>query len=565
MARMYPTPTQPDTESQAERDLYTEFQRQLDDSYTIIHSATWQYIEGQRRVPRNGEADFVILHPTKGLLIVEVKGGSITRDAQTDTWTSTSRNNQTFDIKNPFEQAKRSMFTILNDLKKDSKLPRGFASGHIVTFPDCTITGALGIDMPREIIIDQHDMVRLAEWIEATYAYYRGRQSTQNVQLGRGTIDLIRQRLMPDVEIHPVLWGDFQRERQEIIRLTSEQFHVLELLGYHNRARICGPGGSGKTLIALEKARRLAAQQFKVLYTCYNTALADDIRTKMGANATFDIIPFHQLCGKLLKSANIKPSGQREPNYFTELLPNALLDALDTVTTRYDAIIVDEGQDFLDAWWLPLQMLLANDAEGVLYIFYDDNQRIYSQERNWPISQVFPLTINCRNTQAIHRTLTKFYTGAPIRVQGPQGRPVSVIRYGAQAEQGSVVGKLLDRLVLQEQVPAKEIVVLSPFTALKSPLWRDPPAGQIRLTELWPPERNRVHYATIHSFKGLERSVVVLADVEAWRQDMRDELTALLYVACSRACHHLYIIQPKKLPPDKRDLLDFSKVATIEP
>ena len=576
MARMYPMPIQEDTNSQAERDLYQELHQQLDETYTIIHSATWQYLEAQRRVPRNGEADFVILHPTRGILVIEVKGGIITRDAQTGTWTSTSRTGQVFVIKNPFEQAKNSMYTILKDSKKAAKIPSFYTIGHIVCFPDCTVPGSLGIDMPRQIIIDQMDMLHLGEWVEAAFTYYRGNlvgwekagytqrnQAQSETTLGREGVAVIRSRLMSDVEIRPLLWGDIQREHTEIIRLTKEQFHLLGFLNNHHRVLISGPGGSGKTMLALEKARRLASQKFQVLYTCFNTTLAEDLRTKMGVNAGFDIISFHQLCARFANRGGLKMPAKRGDDFYQIDLPNLLLTALDHVEKRYDAIIVDEGQDFYDAWWLPLQMLLANEKEGVLYIFYDDNQRIYSQEHNWPIdpSRPYQLTVNCRNTKAIHRIVEKYYQGIPIQVQGPEGRKVSVLQYDALSEQGAVVCKLLDRLVVQEGVPTKEIVVLSPFGTQKSPLWRTLPIGQIRLSEDWPPPPNHVFYSTIHSFKGLERSIVILTDVNEWPR--RDELIALLYVACSRACHQLYVILPKKVSADRRDLLDFTKIATI--
>ena len=53
---------------------------------------------------------------------------------------------------------------------------------------------------------------------------------------------------------------------------------------------------------------------------------------------------------------------------------------------RYDALIVDEAQDFHPDWWVPLQLLLEDPDEGSLYVFYDDNQRIFAVPKEARIS-----------------------------------------------------------------------------------------------------------------------------------------------------------------------------------
>jgi len=103
MARMYPNQLSPDTESDAERRLYQAFQDELDDSYTVFHSAAWLSQDAEGR-PRDGEADFVIVHPQRGILVMEAKGGRIRYSPRTGRWTSTDRHGQTHNIKDPFAQ-----------------------------------------------------------------------------------------------------------------------------------------------------------------------------------------------------------------------------------------------------------------------------------------------------------------------------------------------------------------------------------------------------------------------------------------------------------------------------
>ena len=59
--------------------------------------------------------------------------------------------------------------------------------------------------------------------------------------------------------------------------------------------------------------------------------------------------------------------------------------ALAIVPDRFDAIIVDEGQDFADGWWVTLEELLVNPEDGILFVFYDDNQRIFDQRGSYPV------------------------------------------------------------------------------------------------------------------------------------------------------------------------------------
>jgi hypothetical protein len=113
---MIPTPIAPATQSDAERALYDALRDALDDDFVVFHSVAWQGVDGQGR-PRDGEADFVIAHPQRGLLVVEVKGGVISWNPHTGAWTSTSRGGRVNSIHNPFEQAKDSKYALREHLR----------------------------------------------------------------------------------------------------------------------------------------------------------------------------------------------------------------------------------------------------------------------------------------------------------------------------------------------------------------------------------------------------------------------------------------------------------------
>jgi hypothetical protein len=145
------------------------------------------------------------------------------------------------------------------------------------------------------------------------------------------------------------------------IALSATQFGALDLLSAQRRALVLGVAGSGKTLLAAEKARRLAAQGFKVLLTCFNRPLAEHLAATIGQLEGVTVRTFHGLAEELGREARlIGPNPAHDTAYFDEL-PNVLDQALRALPERrFDAIVVDEGQDLDAVWWLPLLDLLRD-------------------------------------------------------------------------------------------------------------------------------------------------------------------------------------------------------------
>lgn len=550
MARMYPNQLDPATASQAEHKLYRAFEAGLDSQYIVFHSVAWQSLDSSGR-PRDGEADFVIAHPQRGILVVEAKGGGVRFDPRAGEWYSLDRASRANAIKDPFDQAKDSKYVLLDLIKQWPKLSQSRINiGHAVAFPDVLVeTPWLGPDRPRQIILDANGMTDVSGWVGRALAYWRGGESQRNTAPGEAAIQALMEMLGKSWELRPVLWGEFVQEKQQLVRLTEQQYMILDILSRQRRAAICGCAGSGKTMLAAEKATRLARQGFRVLLTCFNKNLATDLGKRLERFSNLDVARFHSLCIDLARQANVLPAHEEDKEFYEQLLPQALWDAADKVDLRYDAIVVDEGQDFLDNWWLPLQSLLRDPDGGILYIFFDDNQRIYVQDSAFPISQPpYALTVNCRNTQSIHTLVTKFYTGdsKPTSL-GPAGRPVEVVKMESADQLHKTLSGVLERLTRTERIPTDEIVVLTTRTQAKSLLWARPLPGNIHLTDAWPPEPNQVFCASIHAFKGLESAVVILCELERYPTQWGD-LDQALYVACSRACHHLVVLLPADTP-----------------
>ncbi len=550
MARMYPNQLDPDTKSAAERQLYKAFRDGLDNDYTVFHSVAWLSLDGEGR-PRDGEADFVIAHPQRGILVLEAKGGAIHYDPHTDCWTSTGRHGRTHEIRAPFVQVRYSKYALQEQLQNMPNMPRRRINvGHAVAFPDVVVGEILlGPDKPRQIILDATDLTDLSGWVGRALAYWRGQESQRVTAPGEEGVQVLMDLLGKVRELRPALWGDFVQERAQLVRLTEQQYMILDALQRQRRAAICGCAGSGKTMLAAEKATRLARHGFRVLFTCFNKHLAADLRARLKPPADLDIVNFHALCYNLAQQADVLPVKRDDRRFFDQQLPEVLMDAADALGICYDAVIVDEGQDFRENWWVPLQMLLRDPDDGILYIFYDDNQRLYVRHGTFPIQQPpYCLTVNCRNTQNIHQMVVKFYEAeVSPSARGPHGRPVAVVSYEDAQSLRPTLQNILRWLTVDEHVPTDEIVVLTPRALSKDWLLQGSASEGPLLTDIWPTPRGQVYCTTIYDFKGLERAVVILADIRRWPPEW-DSMVRLLYVGCSRARNHLIVLLAQNAP-----------------
>lgn len=257
---------------------------------------------------------------------------------------------------------------------------------------------------------------------------------------------------------------------------TSEAERQLR---QHRRAAIVGGAGTGKTLLALEKAGQLAEAGYKVLFLCFNRNLVNWIKNHLPYE-NITVNTFHGLVYHMSKLAKLDVP--HDMDAFNRVAADLLLDAvemlrlhdLNATDSLYDAIIVDEAQDFDATWWVPLPSLLNDPENGVFYVFFDDNQRLYTQLSNVPIEgKPFFLDENCRNTQAIHERLGDYTTTSDETVCiGPEGRPIEVVSISDEASARRELSRLLHRLIQEEGIAAKDIVLLTAKSERRSQ-WKE--------------------------------------------------------------------------------------------
>jgi DNA helicase IV len=239
--------------------------------------------------------------------------------------------------------------------------------------------------------------------------------------------------------------------------------------------------------------------------------------------------------------------------YFDVILPEALLDAAGKIGRVYDAIIVDEGQDFQENYWIALESLLKED--GYLYIFFDNNQNLFGGLGDFGgliTEPPFSLFQNCRNTKAIHNIVKNYHNNpSSLMCFSPEGRPPEMINYAGEEDLIRQLQKIIHHLVVEERISNDEIVILTPRGEKTTRLTPGQKIGMFTLTDQTQTHQSKVQANSVHKFKGLERKVVILAELDArfiYNHDM------VMYVGCSRARTHLIIFSDQSSPHKVKEI-----------
>jgi hypothetical protein len=545
---MVPFPMVP-TDSAAERRLYEGFLRQLDDQYVVYHSVDW--VLAGRGGPIEGEADFVVAHAEDGLLIVEAKGGSLSYDPHSKRWSQSGRSGRHLLDEDPFHQAADEMQSLVQILSAQPGWERWKPSyGYGVAFPDVVYHERAHPAAPPEVAIDRDDLERLAERVPEVMRFWR----REGRRFGSEGMDALATALGFRMEVRTPLAVRFGEEDRKIVELTSDQAWILSFVAHRKRAAVTGPAGAGKTLLAVQLSKRLAAEGLRTLLTCFSRRLGQYLRASTEGVKGLDVGTFHDVAVWMAREAGFalpERSGQPDSDLLERELPELLERAARTLGPRYDAIVVDEAQDFRERWWPALLALHRDPDDGMFYLFADDNQKLDSGALPLgPELRVPPLPANLRNTRAIHEFVSVFYQGqGEPTAKGPAGRPPQILGYRDDEDLAHLLAVVLGDLVWEERVPLGDIVVLTPAGKANSRLRSRGSVDGFRLSG--EPESGSVLATSIQGFGGLERPVVVLAELE---DKPPEDLARYLYVGGSRARSHLIVLAIEPVAKELRRL-----------
>lgn len=514
---MTPQDKPANTKSDAEKKLYWHLKNELDDSFHIFHSR-W-IIFPEKYGPEIGEADFIIIHQDLGILILEVKGGKVSYDPIHDRW---YQNNNPMK-ESPFKQANDNMWKILQYLKINSKFIKSkFVNlGYAVAFPDIDyIQGKLPPNADYSIVLLRKNIEEISSWILSAYKYWKGRKNRDSLELDG--IDEIYKLFAPKNEFVKLLVNDLHEEKKIIQKLTEDQIKVLEYIKHSRQVKITGCAGSGKTQLAIEKVRQLCKSKLKTLLMCSSVELS-------------------AYCNLSLKEE--LNSGYCSVSYLSEFLSN-LHNLHVEYQGDFDAIIIDEGQDFLeeDLFWI--KKLLSNPEKGLLYIFLDSNQKITNHLSRVDIPSVISLNENLRNTNKIFEHFSEYLqTFEEITPSGITGRDVVLKEVDNFSTLKNILSLDINCLVEKEKIKLKDIVILTTKDAHQSFLGKIQKIGSYKLKKfsVFNYDPNSLSWSTCLNFKGLESPVIILIQEDKPGIIATNREIASMYVGASRAQLHLIV------------------------
>jgi Nuclease-related domain/UvrD-like helicase C-terminal domain len=553
MARMVPFPMLP-TESSAERRLYERFLTQLGDDYVVYHSVDWLLGATERGGPAvQGEADFVIAHPDDGILVLEVKGGELSYDRRTRRWTQSGHSGRHLLDEDPFHQARQEMESLVQILSHQPGWERWLPSyGYGVAFPDGHLDQDAHPAARAAWAVDRDDLNRLDTRVREIMHAWRHPER----RFGREGMIALEHALGFRMEVQNALQLRFDQDDRKIIELTDDQAYVLSYVTRLHRAAIVGPAGSGKTMLALAITSRLAGGGNDTLLTCFNWRLAEYLKKNLRKVPHAHVVHFHELCVEVASEAGLtvppEPTeeGAARDHHFERVLPALLEEGAKVVGPRFDAVIVDGAQDFLPNWWAGVLSLHHNAEEGYLFLFADDNQDLFAGGAPKGLTDLtLALPENMRSTEPIHEFVSVFHGNrAQPLGKGPAGRPVEVLSYKNEQDLARLLTLVLKNLE-GEGIALDDVAILTPGRRNESAIRKRDRVNGYELSNRERP--GTVLTVNVHGFKGLERPVVILAEVEGLE---RDDLARYLYVGGSRARDHLIVLAAEPTAREVRRL-----------
>ncbi len=535
--------------SNAEKKMYDVLQKLNMKNAYVLHSLGLP--KHQSKI--YGEIDFVVVCD-RGVACLEIKGGRV--ECRDGKWFFKDRYGvEREKPEGPFAQVTGNMFSLRDVLKKkfqNNKHTKNLLTACGVVFPDIEFK-SVSQEIISEVVYDNRTE-DITGYMNRVFDYWEERQHGQPSRLSPGDIRDIVQFLRGDFVFIPTLSDRLNSVEKRLVRLTSEQAQLMQALSLNKHLLIEGNAGTGKTLLAVDFAKKKAASGKKVLFLTYNKNLANNVIRQVDTIENLKVINIHALFGEYV-AVDIKKM-QENPNvYFSEILPEIFYEYLSELSDeelekiKYDLIIMDEGQDILKPLYLySLDTLLRGGfANGDWAVFYDEKQNIYNPDYNDGMEILhgyncteFKLFVNCRNTVQIGTYSSKISgidLGEFIRENGEE---VQNISYEDDDDFKKKITGILKNL-RNEKVDIRDVVFLAPKKYKNSKVAQ---AG-IEVNEIgdnFDSSKELPVYATIQGFKGLDSKIVILTDVEYIR---KENLSSFLYIAGTRARTLLYIVTPK--------------------
>lgn len=540
-------PDTPKDCTNSERVLFERFERDLRDhpSWVVFHSLG--LADHQKKIW--GEVDFVVLS-NKGIFVIEVKGGAVVcKDGK---WTYGSGARAYTKTEGPWAQAGGGMFALQARLdKEDPRLGR-LLMGFGVVMPRETFM-ATGPEIEQGTLLDQRQFnLNLGFYIGRLQRHWEDLYKKRHGKIPPSPTDddirRIRILLRPDVESSISLGSDLNGLNSEMIQLTNRQIRVARRMSANPRSIVRGRAGTGKTILALDRARQSASKGKSVLYLCFNKLLASHVKSNLALErvSSISVRHIHSLYREVIDKAGyadkLSQAGMREHDFFGKLMPSLFVDAaIEVDFDPFDVVIVDEAQDLMTSEHLDAIDIIVKDGlnRGSWHLFVDPLQNIYGGDadavgvRLEGVGIVYDdLFENCRNTRQVAQQ-TSIVSGVDMAIEGAIDGVSCECRFSQNREASVQVLVREVEGLLSKGVDPADIIILSTRRRENSLIAELDRIGGLPIVDLTNSNaRPGLQFSTMHAFKGLERNIVVAIDID---QVGSEEVAMLHYAGLSRA------------------------------
>ena len=574
-----------------EKRLAERLEQKLEDDYLLWYDVPVG--------PKQSHPDFVILHPRRGLLILETKDWKLEtiKSATRQAWEIIPDGHVKVVI-NPLAQARHCAIQVVNALERDEQLvqPSGphqgklaFPWGHGVVFTRITRRqfemAGLGEAIEPHYVICSDEMTESTDPEQFQQRLWNMFPHAFGNVMSLPQLDRVRWIMFPEVrvQVQGALFDDSDEaaEMPSVMRVMDiQQEQLARSLGDGHRV-IHGVAGSGKTMLLGYRAEHLAkahtAASKPILMLCYNEPLAKQLARVMTAKGIADrvhAVHFHKWCrdqlvafGQTLPDPRL-PVGAKMADMVQRVIHG--VDRQQIPSGQYQAVLIDEGHDFAPEW-LRLITQMVDPATNSLLVLYDDAQSIYERSRSKQFSfksvgiqaqgRTTILKINYRNTRQILQTASlvaadlltaedKDEDGIPMLKPvscGRDGEAPLIIRLPSLRAEATRVAELLGAAHQEGHAWGDMAIICRHYSEM------DECAGVLRQRGLphqvrkgagsFDPAADTIKVLTMHASKGLEFPVVALVGaghMPAPGEDEREE-AKLFYVGATRATHRLIV------------------------
>jgi len=529
MPLLVPSAFAVDTVPYSEQRVLAKLIAGLDDSWYVVPCVPIA-LEG-----RDFEIDVILVHPTHGVYVVEVKGGRISMVE--GVWHSYGKPMD----KNPVEQIRNAKYALRKRLRTQHIDLKHFPLHHIVAFPDIADFPAEGAgpDCPRELVFTGTELDSPGQFLTAL-------ESSKAAPTPDKVVALLK-ALRPDITDADVAHGRFDTTSQRLRGVASDRLGPVIGLDENLRVYLRGAAGTGKTFVAGRWVWRAVNRGDDTMYVCFNKPLADEMTRVLVNDAEYPdgstpplVDTFHGILMNLLgDDAPAVPEGAGAL-WWSETLPALFAERLPTLSRRFDTVVIDEAQDFPDHWRSLVERLLRDPATSRLYMMADSKQAIYVSDWQPPSGvTTLELTVNVRNSRQV-ASLLEGIGGAETSRSAPVGPKVTMHSVGGRRECVKAVKAEIEHVTGTLGIPPSQIIIITTHVADRDAIIEGA-SGDIRITRWEDRDEESIGCETVHRTKGLERHAVIYVDMDD------DPSETLAYVGMSRSAGYLAVIGKESL------------------